>query len=379
MADLSGPARRTGEADHFRVLIAGAGVAGLEAAFALSELAGERVQLTLIAPVDDFVYRPMAVAEPFSSGGAHRYPLSRLAAEAEAELLRDSLREVDPDARLIRTASGKELAYDALLVGVGATMETSFAHATTIDDARIDELLHGLVQDVEQGYLRRLAIVVPAPAPWPMPAYELALMTSERAWDMQVQLEVIVLTPEDGPLAVFGREASLEVLRLLSERHVDVVPSAYCEVPTAKTIRVSPGDRMFEVDRVLALPVLRGPALPGLPQNGGGFIPIDEYGRVRGIDRVWAAGDGTDFPVKHGGVAAQLADTAAQSIAALISACPSPEPFEPLIEGVLLTGASPRRLRGRPTGGHGAESELVKIARGATPPKIAARYLTPHL
>lgn len=379
MADLSGSAQPGAAADGLRVLIAGAGVAGLEAAFALRELAGERVQLTLIAPVDDFVYRPMAVAEPFTSGGAQRYPLSRLAAEAGAELVHDSVREVDPDARLVRTASGKELAYDALLVGLGATMQPSFEHATTIDDARIDQLLHGLVQDVEQGYLRRLAIVVPAPAPWPMPAYEIALMTSERAWDMQVELEVIVLTPEDGPLAVFGREASLEVSRLLSERHVDVVPSAYCEVPTAKTIRVHPGDRTLEVDRVVALPALRGPALPGLPQNDAGFIPIDEYGQVRGIDRIWAAGDGTDFPVKHGGVAAQLADTAAQSIAALIAACPPPEPFEPLIEGVLLTGASPRGLRGRPTGGHGAESELVKIARGTTPPKIAARYLTPHL
>ena len=64
--------------DHepLEVLIAGAGVAGLEAAFALRQFAGDRVQLKLLTPSDAFVYRPLAVAEPFSSGAAQRYPLS---------------------------------------------------------------------------------------------------------------------------------------------------------------------------------------------------------------------------------------------------------------------------------------------------------------
>ena len=379
MADPGGHAQSVNEASGLRVLIAGAGVAGLEAAFALRALAGGEIELTLMAPVDDFVYRPMAVAEPFSSGAAQRYPLSRLAAEAGAELVRDALVEVDTKSRRVGTSSGKDLSYDALFVGLGATMQPSFEHATIVDDARIDELLHGLVQDVEQGLVRRLAIIVPAPAPWPLPAYEIALMSSERAWDMQVQLEVTVLTPESTPLAAFGREASREVSRLLTERHVEVVTSAYCEVPTSKTITIHPGDRALEVDRVVALPALRGPAVPGLPRDGGGFIPVDAYGRVRDVEHVWAAGDGTDFPIKHGGIAAQLADTAAQSIAAVTGAWTMPEPFDPLLEGVLLTGASPVRLRGPLAGGHGEQSEFAKIARATAPSKISAQYLTPHL
>ena len=55
-----------------RVLIAGGGVAALEAAFALRELAGDRVAMTMLAPARDFVYRPMSVGEPFSSGRAAR-------------------------------------------------------------------------------------------------------------------------------------------------------------------------------------------------------------------------------------------------------------------------------------------------------------------
>jgi sulfide:quinone oxidoreductase len=366
--------------EPLEVLIAGAGVAGLEAAFALRQFAGDRVQLKLLTPSEAFVYRPLAVAEPFSSGVAQRYPLARLAADAGAELVLDSLAHVDADERLVRTAAGAEIAYGALLICTGVIAQPAFDHAITFDDSQIDALLHGLVQDVEDGYIKRLGIVMPAPLPWPLPAYELALMVSERAWDMQVQTQVTVLTPEQRPLAVFGAEASLEVSRLLARRHVDLVTSAYCEMSSPNIVRVHPGDRTFEFDRVVALPVLKAPRITGLPQDGGGFIPVDDFGRVRHVDHVWAAGDATDFPVKHGGVAAQMADTAAQSIASVTGACEAPPPFDPQIEGVLLTGATPRQLRGgHLTGGHGSESELVKIARGALPPKIAARYLTPHL
>jgi sulfide:quinone oxidoreductase len=367
------------QADRFEVLIAGGGVAGLEAAFALHQLAGDRVSLTLMTPVDEFVYRPMAVEEPFTSGAAHRYPLADLAEQAGAQLVRDSLTEVDPGRRVARTAAGATLAYDALVVCSGAGLHERYEHATTVDDAHMDELLHGLVQDVEEGYVKRLAVVIPSPMPWLLPAYELALMCSGRAWDMQTEMTVTVLTPEEAPLAAFGRQASLALAQLLAERHIEVVTSAYCEMPEAKTVEIHPAGATRQFDRVVALPELRGPGLTGLPQDANGFMPIDEYGRVRGVDGVWAAGDATDFPIKHGGVAAQLADTVARSIASSRGACFDPRPFEPELEGVLLTGGRPRYVWGRPTGGAGDQSELLRLPGRNMPPKITARYLTPHL
>jgi NADPH-dependent 2,4-dienoyl-CoA reductase/sulfur reductase-like enzyme len=53
------------DAKALDVVIAGGGVAALEAAMALRELAGDRVKLTLLAPTADFIYQPMAVLEPF--------------------------------------------------------------------------------------------------------------------------------------------------------------------------------------------------------------------------------------------------------------------------------------------------------------------------
>jgi sulfide:quinone oxidoreductase len=375
MAEIEGGATQQVQTP-LSVLVVGGGVAGLEAVFALREMAGERVRLTLLAPTGEFVYRPMAVGEPFTSGWARHYPLARLAAEAGAELVSGAVAEVEASERRVRTTGGQALSYDALMVCTGASAQPRYEHATTVDDARMDEVLHGVVQDVEEGYVKRLAIVIPAPMPWPLPAYELALMCSERAWDMQTDMTVTVVTPEDSPLEVFGDEASRSLKSLLGERNIEVVGSAYAEVPKAKTVTIHPAGTTLEFDRVVALPELRGPYLAGLPADPNGFIAIDEVARVRGVERVWAAGDATDFPIKFGGVAAQLADTAAQSIAALAGVGSEPNRFEPVLEGVLLTGGTPRFVHGGSTGEHG---ELSQLAAEVRPPKIAARYLTPYL
>ena len=58
------------------VVVAGAGVAGLETALALQALAPEHVSVELIAPEEEFVYRPLAVAEPFHVGEVRRFPPS---------------------------------------------------------------------------------------------------------------------------------------------------------------------------------------------------------------------------------------------------------------------------------------------------------------
>jgi sulfide:quinone oxidoreductase len=369
----------TGE-QRFSVLIAGGGVAGMEAAFALRELAGDRIAVTVLSPGEDFVYRPLSVGEPFNRSHADHYKLAQLTTEAGAELVPGTLASVDASARMARTAEGAELSYDALLVATGARIEPAYEHATNFDDAHVDDLLHGLVQDIEEGYTHQLAIVVPAPMPWPFPGYELALMASERAWDMQTELNITLLTPERMPLEVFGDQVSREVALLLGERRIELVTSAYCEVPRSQQVVVHPGGRVVHATRVIALPRLLGPAFSGLPADGGGFLPVDEYGRIRGADRVWAAGDATDVQIKQGGVAAQLADVVAGSIAERAGVPVQPQPFTPYVEGVLMTGGTPRYLRANPAWpGPAGESVFAHVPSAFAPPKIAAPYLAAHL
>ncbi len=360
-------------------MIAGGGVAALEGALALRDLAGDRVAIEMLAPSAEFVYRPMAVREPFAYGPAHRYPLADIARDAGVTLRQEGFAWVDAPSRTAHTDAGEALSYDALLLALGARIQTRYPHAHTVDDRHLDDILHGLVQDVEAGYVTRLAFVVPGRMGWQLPIYELALMTMARAYEAGSRLSVTIVTPEEAPLAIFGIGASQAVAELLRESAIRVITSAYVEVPQWDTVIVNPGDRHLEVDRVVALPELFGPAVRGLPVAEHGFIPIDQHSNVRGAERVYAAGDATDFAIKHGGIAAQQADVAAEAIAALAGAPVQPQQFTPTIYGMLLTGGQPRYLRARITGGHGFSSEVSKDPLWTPPRKIAARYLAPYL
>jgi sulfide:quinone oxidoreductase len=90
-----------------RILVAGGGVAGLEALLALRDLAGGRTERTLLTPEAEFVYRPMAVAEPFGRGRAQRHRIDVIAKDLGAALIPGSLAEVDDRTHMAVTSSGE--------------------------------------------------------------------------------------------------------------------------------------------------------------------------------------------------------------------------------------------------------------------------------
>src|SRR5665213_3546913 len=144
-----------------RVVIVGGGVAALETVLALRELAPEQTATTVIAPNDEFVYRPMTVREPFAYPAARHYPLAQIVRDAGADLLTDELDYVEPDKYTLHTKAGEAIEYDALVLAPGAHAVPPYKHAITIDDHRMDETLHGLLQDIEGGYVDSLAFVAP--------------------------------------------------------------------------------------------------------------------------------------------------------------------------------------------------------------------------
>jgi sulfide:quinone oxidoreductase len=377
--NLGAMTSETSDPGKLRVVIAGGGVASLETALALRELAPEHTDLSVIAPDAEFVYRPLAVREPFAYGPARRYPLAPIVHDAGATLHADQLAWVDRTAQIAHTEAGEQIPYDALVLALGARARARYEHALTIDDRRLDETLHGLIQDVDEGYVHSIAFVAPGRIAWPLPLYELALMTAGRAQEMGVELAVTILTPEDAPLAIFGAAASSAVGKLLEQAHIQTIGSAACEIPSSGKVVVNRADRPLQFDRIVALPELDGPAIRGVPLGEHGFIQIDAHGKVPDAGPIFAAGDATEFAVKHGGIAAQQADTVARSIAALAGAPVAPEPFDPVIRGMLLTGGKPVYLSARVTGGHGFSSEITDSPTWSPPAKIAARYLAPYL
>ncbi len=362
-----------------RVLIVGGGVAALETALALHELAPTLLATTVLAPNSEFVYRPMTVREPFSYSAAARYPLELILADTDAALIADELAWVDRERRLVHTTGREQIEYDALVLALGARMRPRYKHALTIDDRRMDETLHGLIQDVETGWLDSVAFVSPGRMAWPLPLYELALMTAGRASDMGIDLQTTIITPEDRPLAIFGQTASEGVAKLLADANITSINSAYAEIPRDGEIVVHPGDVRLHAKRVVALPELFGPSVRGLPLGNHGFLRVDRFGRVPDAGHVFAAGDATDFPIKQGGLGAQQADVVAESVAALAGAEIEPQGFKPVIHGVLLTAGKRRYLSCKITGGQGFSSYFGEEPSDGPQAKIAAKHLAPHL
>jgi len=362
------------------VVIAGGGVAALEATIALRDLAGERVSITMLAPEEDFVFKPLSVGEPFALGAAQRLPLKKFAQDLKVELVRDGLASVSPSAHAVRTTGGEELRYDKLVIATGARREEPFEHATTFRGQEDSEKLHGLVQDLEGQYARRVAFVVPPGVTWTLPLYELALLTARRAHEMSLDdVELTFVTPEERPLAVFGPGPSGEVRELLEHAGIAVHCSVHAEVPRKGVVVLRPGGEEIACDRVVTLARLHGVAISSLPQDEDGFLPVDNHGRVIGVEDVYAAGDGANFPVKQGGIACQQADAVAEVIARAAGAALEPRSFRPVLRGQLITGRESRFMRTNLSGREGDTSESSPETLWWPPSKVAGRYLAPYL
>ena len=364
--------------DHTNVVIAGGGVAALEAALTLRELAEDRVNIELLAPEPHFWYRPLAVAEPFELAEPKRFELSDLAARVGASFTLGALAAVDASNRVACTVAGAPAPYDALLLACGATPSTGVHGALTFRGPADTDAIRHLLAEAAAGVVRRIAFVVPWGAVWSLPAYELALLTESwlRAQGL-ADVTVVLVTPEDEPLQVFGRKASDVVSALLAERGIAVQTRAYPSNFRDGQLLLIP-DGVVEADRVVALPRLHGRQIGGVPQTRDGFVPVDAHCRVVGLPGVYAAGDATSFPVKQGGIATQQADAAAEAIAAAAGVDRAPSPFRPVLRGLVLTGEKPRYLRtdlARP----GDASRISVEPLWWPPAKIAGRRLAPFL
>jgi sulfide:quinone oxidoreductase len=361
-----------------RVLIAGGGVAGIELMLALRDLAEERVGIELLAPTSDFVYRPLAVGTPFGAPEPHRFSLERIAGDCGARHHDGALAGVDPHRRSALLHDGSEIAYDRLAVASGAIPRVAIPGSLTFRGEGDRSPFSNLLEAIEAGRASRVVFAVPGGVAWSLPVYELALMTAARCRLRELHVELSLVTPEDTPLALFGRQASAAVESLLSEAGVAIVTGVYPAVVEKDALTLTPRGRIA-ADAVVSLPRLEGPGLPGLPHDPAGFIPTDRHGRVEGVDSVYAAGDVTTFPVKQGGLATQQADAVAEAIAAEAGADVEPSPFKPVLRGLLLTGGPPSYLRADLRGGQGETSRAEVDPLWWPPSKVAGKHLSHYL
>jgi sulfide:quinone oxidoreductase len=356
-----------------RALVAGGGAAGLEAVLALQALAGDRVAIELLTPERHFTYRPLAVAEPFRPGSVERLELSAIAAERGVALHRDALARVLPDERAVETQGGARLEYDKLVLALGARPVEAVPGALTFRGPQDANRVADVVRRLRAGTIRRVAFVVPPDSPWALPAYELALQAAAAVRPDAPSADLVLVTPEPTPLAAFGAEYAPAVRAVLAKCGVALRTGVAAEEFADGRLWLGLGS--LEVDAVIALPQLAGPHVRGVPSDALGFVLVDGFTRVRGLEGVHAVGDIAAHALKQGGLATQQADVAATVIAAETGADVRPSPYRPVLRSLLLTGGEPLHLRSDPTGGSSVSDELLWWPSG----KIAGRYLAPYL
>jgi sulfide:quinone oxidoreductase len=155
-------------------------------------------------------------------------------------------------------------------------------------------------------------------------------------------VRITVITPESAPLSAFGEATSTTVAAELRSAGIELRTGVVTR-PTDGGLVLDPGGERLDVQRVLTVPRIVGPAIPGIPHDGEGFILAGEDARVEGARRVWAAGDGVASAVKFGALATHQARRAASAIARL-AGNDAPDPGGPILHGRILTGRGSRRL-----------------------------------
>jgi sulfide:quinone oxidoreductase len=361
----------------FRVVIAGGGVAALEAVLAFQELDPDHaLSVEVIAPDTRFVYRPLSVRDPFGPRSTRAYDLEPLVQQAGASFRHGQVAAIDPDDRLVTLGDGSALMYDALLLATGVARQPALPGVGTFVGPADVPAFKSFAESLCRGAFHRAAFIVPPGPTWPLPIYELALQAGTRLQASGADAQLAIITPEPSALAMFGPIASRAVERALRDRGIAVHPDSRAESLSHGQLRLDMQGSVL-VDAAWAAPRLVPRVPAGVPTAGGGFVPVDDAGRVDGFIDLFAAGDVTLGDVKQGGVAAQQAAVAAEAIAALAGIAETPEPGPVILRALLLTGGEPLWLRADPASETPSEASDEPLWWPAH--KIFGKHLAPVL
>ncbi len=365
----------------FSVVICGAGTAGIEGLLRLQRLGGSRLDVTLVSPAAEFVHRPMTVLEAFGEAPARRYSIQRIADDTGSRWVSDSLGWIDRAQQIVHTTGGTQLHYDALLLAMGGREQPPVEHFDVFNGRDGGAGFREVIAGVAAGRITNLAFVQPRGSSWILPLYELALLTAHRARGTGRTPQLAMVIPGARPLEALGGEAGAVMERLLSEAGIDLHANADPHLDGDGRLVVRPGGTVLAPDRTISLPTIVGPNIRGIPGFAADrFLHVDGFCRVLRTDgRIFAAGDATDLPVKHGGIGTQQADVAAAGIAHLAGEGPPPARLRPRIAATLFTGNDPLYLSAYLIDGRGWQARFYDEPPWNPEDKVFAEELGPYL
>ena len=325
-----------------RVVVLGGGFAGLESAFYLVHRLADRVDVTLVSDRDSFVFKPNTIYIPFGEDpGKYVIPLKDPTTKKRIRLVTDAVTGIDPDKRKVFLEDG-ELVFDYVVVATGAGMRPEEVpglkeHALTVwepeEMVRLREGLWRLVHQGNHGSHFDLLFLVPPNNRCSGPLYEMCLMTDTwlRREGAREPIRITWATYEQSFLQAFGPRLDTVVKDEFEERDIEGFHGWFVTGVEPGFVHFQNGERR-RYDLLVSFPpyVARVP-YPTLPIDDRGFIRVEpDSRRVKKHDRIFAAGDAADFPIKQAFLALLQGDAAADHIASEITGEPARVKFEPM-------------------------------------------------
>jgi len=373
------PARsrsRSGNAPA-HVVVVGGGFGGLETAFDLRLIAGERAQITMISDQDHFVFRPNSIYVPFGLDPERlKVPLAKPMRRKDIDLVRGTADEIDTDSREVRV-DDRPIAYDYLVIATGSGMrsaeipgltENAISTWTSDDMIRLRRGFQELVDAAARGERRRVVFLVPPNNKCAGPLYEIVLMleTWLRRNGARDATEIVWTTCEESYIQAFGPRLHEVVVDEFERRGIEGHHDWVVERVDPDAVHYGGGKQM-EYDLLVAFPpYVASTPFPGLKADDRGFLATDLASR-RLVDHpeIFAVGDAGDFPVKQAFLAFLQADAAAANLATEVTGAAHAGSFDPVSMCVMeqfdkatfaqvplhLTGDSERPIEVRPGAG----------------------------
>jgi len=318
-----------------RVVVLGAGFAGLELATRLSEAVPEQVHVTLIDQAESFVFGFTKLDVMFghadiASVECHYSDIVK----PSVDFRRQRVTSIEPDRRRVVT-DGNTYDADILVVALGADLDPAAtpgfvegghefyspqgaAHLATV----LPQFTSGVALI---GVLGPVFKCPPAPSESAFMLHDHLVRHGVRD---DVTIHVISPLPKPIPVSV---ETSDAILAMLAERGITYSGGSMVTrlEPDAKCAHLADG-RSLPYDIFLGIPVHRAPAVvveAGLTEEG--WIPVDPATFATRFPDVYAVGDITNAPVPRAGVIAEgEARTVADVIISRVTRGAPPPPYE---------------------------------------------------
>jgi len=309
-----------------RVLILGAGFAGMELATSLSEAHGDAIDVTVIDKADTFMFGFSKLDVMFGRATAESLRLPyREFVKPGVSLKRESVTAIDPATRRVVTDVTTHEA-DFLVIALGADYDVSATPGVVLGENEFYSIPGAMrLREVLPTFTRGHAVVGVCGAPYkcPVAPSECALMLHDYLLERGVREDchITLVSPLPSPVPP-SPETSKALLAAFAERGIAFIPSSrVLRIDSARKLVHLDGDRELPCDQFLGIPKNRAPDVvvaTGMTEDG--WVQVNPRTLETKYPGVYAVGDLAATGAPKAGVFAEgAAKAVAQNLSAVIN------------------------------------------------------------